>query len=215
MPTGHQIGAARGLLLWSVSELAQQSGLTNDAIKKIENGSIHPQSGTLQEIRKIFNENGVEFTEDGVSLRPQTATVYKGQKGLWNFADNLYSVLAKQGGVFLQTGPTEETFMQYMGEYYKIHKERMKSLISSRTDIKGYYLLNSENTSDTRLDYFEYRCTTHNFLPDISFCVYGGRLALSSFRTNPAPTIVVHNIPSIASAYKKQFMLLWNQAHPV
>ena len=216
MHIGRQISAARGLLLWNISELAEQLGLANDAIKKIENGSVRPQPGTLQEIIKIFGENGVEFMEDsGVYLRPQTVTVYKGQQGLWDFVDNLYSVLAKRGGTFLQTGPTEETFMQYMGDYYKIHKERMQSLASSRTNIRGYYLLSSENIPDTRLEYFEYRSTTQNLLPDISFCVYGGRLALASFRTDPTPTIVVHNIPSIASAYKKQFMLLWKQAKPV
>ncbi|MCL2474006.1 MAG: helix-turn-helix domain-containing protein, partial [Alphaproteobacteria bacterium] len=170
MHIGRQISAARGLLLWNVSELAEQLGLTNDVVKKIESGSVRPQPGTLQEIRKIFGENGVEFTEEsGVYLRPQTVAVYKGQKGLWDFSDNLYSVLAKQGGIFLQTGPVEETFMQYMGEYYDIHNERMKSLISSRKDMKGYHLLNSATMPDVRLDYLEYRSMTQDFFTDVSF----------------------------------------------
>jgi len=216
MHIGNQISAARGLLLWNVSDLADQVGLSSDSIKSIENGTLTPQIGTLLEIKKILGENGVEFTSDfGVYLRPQTVSVYKGQKGLCDFSDSLYNVLARHGGIFLQTGPVEESFMQYIGDYYEIHKERMKSLVESKNDIKCFHLLNSDVSPKIRLDYVEYRKNKQDFFTDVAFYSYGGRLAIASFKTDPAPTIVVHNIPSIATAYRKQFMLLWEQAEVI
>ena len=50
MPTIEQIRAARALLDWSQSDLADKAGLSQTGIARIENGTNQPNSSTLEKI---------------------------------------------------------------------------------------------------------------------------------------------------------------------
>ena len=73
--SGAQIRAARALLKWSVRKLSDQSGVSESAISRGErvNGTPSMQARTLNTIRQVFEEHGIEFLGlDGVRLLAQS-----------------------------------------------------------------------------------------------------------------------------------------------
>jgi transcriptional regulator with XRE-family HTH domain len=76
MPSGSQIRAARSLLGWSASELAERSEVTLRTIQRFETVEGVPpnRSGTLDKVRAALEAQGIEFlgdpvTSPGVRLR--------------------------------------------------------------------------------------------------------------------------------------------------
>ena len=57
MISGRQIRAARGLLDMSQEELAKSAGLTPQAIRKIEDGTVQPREGSMADITRINIES--------------------------------------------------------------------------------------------------------------------------------------------------------------
>ncbi len=215
MSVGRQIRAARGLLRWSAAALAEKAGLTRDTINKIEDDTVQPREGTLKDIIRAFDENGVEFTDNfGVRLKPQGVEVLVGHTGLCRFFDMVYEHARKHGGTIMQTGVDEALFSEHLGDYSPVHIKRMTQLVSERNDIKFQALIREGDTNFTCSDYAEYKWLPKNLFDPVPFYVYGDCLAIISFQTIPAPTIVVHNIPAITHAYKKQFEALWTLSKP-
>lgn len=65
MIIGPQIRAARGLLGWSAREAAERSGLSLPTIQRLEKeAGVSPtaQGRTLNDLKRAFEEAGVEFT---------------------------------------------------------------------------------------------------------------------------------------------------------
>lgn len=73
--TGSQIRAARALLNWTAGDLSDRSGIGRQTLVRLEAADGFPNSRvqTLAELKRIFEEAGVEFigteTEPGVILR--------------------------------------------------------------------------------------------------------------------------------------------------
>lgn len=112
MITGRQIRAARALLDISQDDLANAAGLTKQGISKIEDGSVQPREGTVADIARVFDEHGIEFTENsGVRLKPQGVEVLIGQDGLQHFFDGVYEYAQKHGGIIRQLGIEENLFL--------------------------------------------------------------------------------------------------------
>lgn len=60
-----QIRAARALLAWKQTDLAERSGVSEISIKNIERGATDPRASTLRAIQDAFTEAGVIFMERG------------------------------------------------------------------------------------------------------------------------------------------------------
>jgi len=73
--TSAQMRAARGLLNWSQRQLAEESGVSVETIKRLESmdGALEStRVATITAIQKAFTAEGVEFTngdEPGVKMR--------------------------------------------------------------------------------------------------------------------------------------------------
>ena len=62
--TGRQIRAARGLVGWSAREAAEKSGLSLPTIQRLEkHEGVSPtvQNRTLDDLRRAFEDAGIEF----------------------------------------------------------------------------------------------------------------------------------------------------------
>lgn len=213
MSIGRQIRAARGLLKWSGAVLAEKAGLTRDTINKIEDEAVQPREGTLKDIIRVFDENGVEFTDNfGVRLKPQGVEVLIGPDGLRRFFEGVYEHLSKHGGLIQQTGIDESLFSRYMGEYEAVYDKKIRALIAERNDIRFQALVREGDTNFACSDYAEYRWLSADLFDPVPFYVYGDCLAIITFSTIPSPTIVLNKIPAFAQAYKKQFDVLWRMA---
>ena len=60
-----QCRAARGWLGMTQDELGAASGVAQKTIARFETGVVVPQDRTLRDIRRVFEENGIEFEFDG------------------------------------------------------------------------------------------------------------------------------------------------------
>lgn len=60
-----QMRAARALLNWKQTTLAEMSGVSLAGIKNIESGASDPSPRTMQAILKAFEEAGVFFLKEG------------------------------------------------------------------------------------------------------------------------------------------------------
>jgi len=216
MSIGRQIRAGRGLLRWSGAVLAEKAGLTRDTINKIEDDAVQPREGTIKDIIRVFDENGVEFTDNfGVRLKPQGVEVLVGHEGLCRFFDGVYEYSSKHGGTILQTGVDEDIFSEHLGDYSPIYIKKMTKLVEERKDIKVQALIREGDTNVICSEYAEYRWLSKEMFDPVPFYVYGDCLAIISFQTIPSPTIVLHKIPAITQAYKKQFEALWKMSKPI
>lgn len=216
MSIGRQIRAGRGLLRWSSAVLAEKAGLTRDTINKIEDDAVQPREGTIKDIIRVFDENGVEFTDNfGVRLKPQGVEVLVGHEGLCRFFDGVYEYSSKHGGTILQTGVDEDIFSEHLGDYSPIYIKKMTKLVEERKDIKVQALIREGDTNVICSEYAEYRWLSKEMFDPVPFYVYGDCLAIISFQTIPSPTIVLHKIPAITQAYKKQFEALWKMSKPI
>lgn len=63
--TREQCRAARGLLNWTTSELAERAHVGRNAISGFETGRNAPRRATLKLIQDAFEAAGVEFIENG------------------------------------------------------------------------------------------------------------------------------------------------------
>jgi transcriptional regulator with XRE-family HTH domain len=70
--TRAQVRAARGLLNWTVRDLAEKAKVHRNTVTNIETGKYAGDPATLDAIRTALEKNGVEFTNGkrpGVRLR--------------------------------------------------------------------------------------------------------------------------------------------------
>lgn len=210
---GRQIRAARGLLKWSGAILAEKTGLTRDAISKIEDEAVQPRGGKLADIMRVFDENGVEFTDNfGVRCKPQGVEVLIGQEGLQKFFDGVYEYAKRHGGTIMQLGIEENLFWAMGVEFSEAHRKRMVELVKERRDIKVLAILCEGDTNFIASDYNQYRWISKDMFSPVPFYIYGECLAIMNFQTLPGPTIVLHKMPAITEAYRKQFDAFWKMS---
>ena len=74
MLIGRQIRAARALLGWEQRQLAEAAGVSVATVRRLERtvGPVSTYAATLDALRKVIEDAGVEFTNDnapGVRLR--------------------------------------------------------------------------------------------------------------------------------------------------
>jgi transcriptional regulator with XRE-family HTH domain len=64
--TTRQVKAARALLGWSQSDLAQRSGVSEPTVARLESaeGELGGREGTGEKIRQAIESAGIEFIEE-------------------------------------------------------------------------------------------------------------------------------------------------------
>jgi len=63
--TPAQIRAARALIGWTQTDLAQASGVSEIAIKNLERGATDPRVSTVNNIQAAFDRAGIIFLDPG------------------------------------------------------------------------------------------------------------------------------------------------------
>lgn len=66
--TPEQCKSARGLLNWSQDDLAKKVRIGKNSISDFEKGARIPQPKNLEDIRKVFEEVGIEFENNERAL---------------------------------------------------------------------------------------------------------------------------------------------------
>lgn len=74
--TGKHVAAARALLGITQAELAEWSSVAESTIMRFETGKHEPRGATVELLRRVLEDRGMEFVnggEPGVRLRPSKA----------------------------------------------------------------------------------------------------------------------------------------------
>ena len=211
---GRQIRAARGLLGWQSSYLAKQIGLVRETISKIEDEAVQPRAKNLADIVRLFDENGIEFTENcGVRYKPRNLETYEGDDEFRKFMNDIYDV-AKEGNTDICiSGVDERLFVQHLGETFTaMHVKRMTELKNKNAkEAKVRCLIREDDTEVYCDSYNEYRWAPNDLFSAVPFYVYGKKFAVVTFENNQVMVVVIESEP-VANAYRKQFDLIWNNS---
>lgn len=201
-----QMRAARGLLNWSQSELAQQAGLSVTAMNNIDRGLSKPRLSTLQDIRKVFEDHGVEFIEgNGVRFRKDVFRIetFEGPDALSAYLRDLMETQTAKGVEGLHHTYEEPQVLKknrrVLFEFYReFEKRKLKERVLVCEGVSARY--GPPSTSD-------YRWYSKALHSRIGYSVYGDKYCI--FLAN---RIVVIENPDIADAYRKQFEANWKSA---
>lgn len=205
--TTAQIRGARGILNWSQADLAERTGISATSIGSIENGQTSPRTNTLIQIRKAFEDSGIEFIgQEGIRLRTGQVRTYSGKQGFLEFFDHLYNTVKDQGDEIFASNVEEKKFLKLAGEHSAQHMERMSSIKNL-----SFKVLLKENDFDfTASEYVEYRWLPQEQFSSVPFYTFGKQLAI--FLLDDEPTVVVLDYPAVAEAYRLQFKNMWEKA---
>ena len=206
MITTAQIRGARGILNWSQGDLSDRTDISATSIGSIENGLTQARESTLTIIQKTFEDAGIEFLpNDGIRKKTGEVKIYQGRGGFWEFYEDVYQTLSLNPGEVVISNVDERKFEKWLGaENIETHVVRIKKL-------KGisYKILIREGDEHfiATPDFGEYRWMPTEFFSSVPFYVYGQKLAILLFESEP--TVIVLDYPSVAEAYRSQFQAFW------
>lgn len=213
MPTIEQIRAARALLDWSQSDLAEHAGLSQTGIARIENGTNKPNSSTLEKINNAFDQSDIEFLgESGLRKRSGEVRTLRGNNAMSDFLDDVYETAVKYG---TKENPTEvflsnvvhENWIKWMGaERWQNHTDRMtkdKDVMDVRIIVKeGDYNFPAQA-------YSQYKWFPEHFFSDKSFYSYYDKLAFLNFGADGIRIDIMQN-KDFAKGYRDLFIIAWD-----
>jgi transcriptional regulator with XRE-family HTH domain len=212
MITPRQIRAARGLLGWEATELGKRSHLSRETVANIESGRTQAREGSLSEIARVFDENGVEFTDnDGVKLKPRNIETFEGQSRFDEFYDFIYEHLKHSGGDICIYGHNGKLFSKYRKDP-EIHRNRMKELHKERPEFSVRTLQEEGDDYMPNTAFSEYRWQKKEYFPPTAYYVFGSCVALISFEGVSPPFVILIKSSLFAEAYRRSFDLAWEQA---
>ncbi len=208
MPTIEQIRAARALIGWSQGELADQAGLSQTGIARIENGTNQPNSTTLGKICMAFDKADVEFIGNtGVKKRTGEVRTLRGAQGFKEFMDDVYNTAKLEGGEIVLHSANPENWHKWMGEKdYNDHAARMESLSK---DISVKITVEQGNKLFIASSFAEYRWFGADMFKEQSFYAYGSKLAFINF-TNDDVEIQILNKEEFSQGFRTLFNIAWN-----
>lgn len=211
MPTIEQIRAARALLDWSQSDLADYAGLSQTGIARIENGTNQPNSSTLQKIAAAFEAADIEFLgENGLRKKTGEIRVLRGHTGFERFIYDVYETVRRDGGEICVSNVDERKFDKWQGENRSDYLSKMMDL--KKENGYSFNILLKEGDQHQVASYAEYRSVKAENFGSVPFYVYGTKTAIILF----GDEVAIHVIDNkeIADAQRKQFNIAWASAKP-
>lgn len=209
--TTAQVRAARALLDWNQSDLAQHAGLSKDHVANYE----LERSKSLDVLEKIYTAlttEGIVFTEgEGVRKRNYEIRVLQGREGFAEFRADVLSD-ARLGPLDVCVSNVDEVQFEKWGSG-KVNDDYRAGM--AKIDTLRFRILIKENDKFlTGARYAAYRWLPEELFGEISFYVYGNKVAIISFIDDDFHAFIIGH-SAIAGFYRKDFNRLWGQAHDI
>ncbi len=209
MPTIEQIRAARALLDWSQSDLAEHAGLSQTGIARIENGTNQPNTQTLTKIKAAFENADIEFLgESGLRKKTDEIKVLRGYDGFAQFINDVYETIKQKGGDVCVSNVDERNFDKWQAQHRDDYLAKMTQLKKDKNF--SFKILVEEGDLHHVADYAEYRYVKPENFASVPFYVYGKKTAMILFGDDVA-IYIIDNL-EIAEAQRKQFTFAWKAA---
>jgi len=209
MITPAQIKAARALLDWKQSDLAEASGLSLPSINNIERAIGSPRVDTMQALQTALENAGIQFTSGrGVALRDEIFEMHKHEGP--GFVDalntDMFSCLRGPEDEVLMCGLDERMFVKHVpGEVMRYDDYQKKSKFKER-------ILIAKNDTFFLADPKVYRWIAPELIGKIPYLVYKDRLVMIMWESKR--TVIIRNL-EIAETFRRQFEFLWKLSSPV
>lgn len=200
MPTIEQIRAARALLDWSQTDLAEKAGLSQTGIARLENGTHTPNSATLDKIVRALEKQGINFTAKGLE---------KDEYPIYNtFGDThekAYLKLLEDAHEHLLTIENPELLIMFADDSVSPASVNEKYKKMRRDGIKMRQLI-EEGNSYVMGPLSEYRYIPKKFFINRVTLIYGDRIANESTDVCQG---VIRVDPVNAKIQRNMFDILW------
>lgn len=109
LPEYQDIRGARSYIGWSQTEFAVKTGLTLGSITKIETGKQKPTKETLDEIAKVFLEEGIRFHPNGgFQIEKDTIKIFEGLEGYAKIQEDIIRTCIKDNSEALFLGVNDK-----------------------------------------------------------------------------------------------------------
>lgn len=205
MIDAQQLRAARALLDWKTTDLAGKSGLTVNAINKIERGSVHGRRDTMEKIQKVFEDAGVEFLPNsGLRKMDKIVITHEGSEANQRLLDDIFETLKDGGGEVLIANVDESRTIDHLSKKaLEEHLERLKAAnITERLIVRK---------GDVNLvaPFEYYHAIPEEYFSPYQFYIYGHKLALMS--RMPTPKIIIIDDDRFADCVRKLFNYVWER----
>lgn len=205
MITRQQIKAARAMLDWSQKALAEKcSGVSEPTIKLIEAGKVKSTEGTLNALRRTFEDYGLEFLpQNGVRMRDDLLHILEAR----DTDDNVYVRLL------------DDIYHTVNGRYGEVLFSFVDQSLSPPAVVDRQLLIRKAGTTmrflirhgDSFLRYplDEYRCLPKGSYLNNSAVVYGDKVA---YVINRLDKIIIIRDPEVAEIKRMEFNLIWQMS---
>ena len=208
MITAHQIKAARALLDWKQSDLANAANISLPSINNIERGIGSPRTDTLLAIQQAMEKVGIEFLTGGVRLKDEIFEIHKfeGADFIEKQNDDLFDCMRGHDDIARMCGLNERLFAKFAPDQILRYDHHQKqTLFQERILVKNndrFFLANPD----------AYRWISPELIGTIPYLVYQDRFVMIMWESQ---RVVIIRNQSIADTFRKQFDFLWNMAKPV
>ena len=203
--SGRQIRGARGLLGWSMEELADKCEITRLTIRQIENETVQPQEKTLARILTVLDKEGIEFTDnEGVCIRKHHMRSYSGKAGYRQLLDHIYETVRK-GGRIRQFNFGDDRYMLIDDSAAAEHIKRMEEI--EGLDAK---VLVQQGELGIPVSYCSYKTLDEEFKDMAPWYLYGDTLILPLTEGGKRECVTIHS-KQVAERYIREFDAFWNR----
>lgn len=205
-----QIRAARALINWSQSDLAEHSGLARPTIANLEAGNQEPGWPTLQKIETAFDLAGVEFTaNEGVRKKSNETLIFRGTDEFKKFFDFVYEYAKEYGGPIYLNNVQNHVFEQWYPGFFESDYVINMTAIKDQIDFR--MMTREGNTRFPLKDkYATYRWLPEKKFTGLPFEVFGDYLAV--FFLTEEPVVFVFKNKETADMYRAIFLHQWDKA---
>ncbi|MBV8649626.1 helix-turn-helix domain-containing protein [Paludibacterium sp.] len=201
MITGRQISAARALLGWSAIDLARHADLSDQTIRRAEDGET-ARASTLDRLADVLGQYGVEFIgSTGVNKRIEQIRTIAGND---TFLKIQLDILEKCQG---KPGQTADFFFVDNAKSPPVVVETMQKIRAA--GILCRYITH-EKPKVLHYPVGDYRGAPADLFNNTVSVVYGDYYAsmFSDLQGEKAGAIIIASAP-VADAQRKIFNLLW------
>lgn len=205
MITISQLKAARALLEWKQSDLADHASLSLASVAALEQNKASPRPKTIRAIQTAFENAGIEFTPDpGVRLRRQKfqLQVWEGRESIIKTWLDIEQTFHQSGGEVLLSGLDERDWIKHYKADLKNTLDRRKNM-----NIRGRCLL-CEGDSLVTMSIDSYRTIPKMLFQQTPYYIYADKIAIINWDL-PRRVLLIQN-PMIADTFRKQFEFNWS-----
>lgn len=195
-----QIRAARAVLQLTQADVAEMTGLSKQAILKVENGESSPNSTTQNKLLRVYEEKGIIFTNSGIEKNDSPITIISAdtpEDCYLKILNDVYETCSNTSKSELLISNADDRVSP--DSVNQMYRKIRKSGIAMRQLVE-------EGNTYLMGDISEYRYIPKEYFINLVTLVYAGKVAILTSNENTA-TIINDDIN--AKTRRNQFNLIW------